>query len=254
MIASMPQHDLIRQLETTSADAMPALYTRYYDGWLLRFASGYTRRANSIQPVYASSLPCDEKIAFCEQLYQRQHYPVIFKLTEASQPTELDARLASRGYELGPTVHIQTLSLAATERRTPVSGSVRLNNTWFHAYTDMNEVPEQHHATLGEMLKKIVSPTWYALLKDANGQPVAVALAVLNGSLVGIFDVVVAAEQRGRGIGTRLIQDLLAWGKANGAHTAYLQVNGSNTAGLRLYDRLGFRDAYTYWYRVKSKS
>jgi ribosomal protein S18 acetylase RimI-like enzyme len=36
-----------------------------------------------------------------------------------------------------------------------------------------------------------------------------------------------------------------------GADKAYLQVMQSNVAAMQLYEGLGFRAAYSYWYRVK---
>ena len=42
---------MIRTLEELSMNALPALQTMLYGGWVLRFANGYTRRANSINPI-----------------------------------------------------------------------------------------------------------------------------------------------------------------------------------------------------------
>jgi hypothetical protein len=48
------------------------LQTVLYDGWLLNFANGYTRRANSVQTLYPSTLDLEEKIDYCEALYTRE--------------------------------------------------------------------------------------------------------------------------------------------------------------------------------------
>ena len=59
-------NDDILYIEERSLNAHPAIETQFYDGWVLRFAGGYTKRANSVNPLYVGALPLDEKIAFCE--------------------------------------------------------------------------------------------------------------------------------------------------------------------------------------------
>jgi ribosomal protein S18 acetylase RimI-like enzyme len=46
-----------------------------------------------------------------------------------------------------------------------------------------------------------------------------------------------------------LCERLLAQAADDGAAVAYLQVEGTNTTALRVYQRLGFVDGYTYHYR-----
>lgn len=56
--------------------------------------------------------------------------------------------------------------------------------------------------------------------------------------------------KRNRGFGGKLVNALLAWAAEKGATEAYLQVVATNDPAVRLYRRLGFTDAYTYWYRI----
>ena len=44
---------LIRYLEELSLNALPSLENIFLDGWVVRFANGYTKRANSVNPLYA---------------------------------------------------------------------------------------------------------------------------------------------------------------------------------------------------------
>ncbi len=52
---------MIRLIEEISMDAWPSAQTLLYDGWVLRFSGGYTRRANAVYPLYSSSLDVNEK-------------------------------------------------------------------------------------------------------------------------------------------------------------------------------------------------
>src|SRR5512139_3235090 len=103
-------------LEELSMNAWPALKTHLYDGWVLRFANGYSKRANSVHPIYPSTLPVEEKIAFCESLYGREGLPSVFKLTPASRPDSLNRELEKRGYEKRDETSVQILELGETYR------------------------------------------------------------------------------------------------------------------------------------------
>jgi ribosomal protein S18 acetylase RimI-like enzyme len=74
----------------------------------------------------------------------------------------------------------------------------------------------------------------------------------VEGSYVGLFDLVTGTGYRRRGYGLQLVQGMVQWGKAQGARTAYLQVMRNNEPALALYAKLGFREQYCYWYRVKA--
>jgi ribosomal protein S18 acetylase RimI-like enzyme len=89
---------------------------------------------------------------------------------------------------------------------------------------------------------------------DTADQPAACGRGVLENHLIGLFDLVTAPSHRGLGYATRLITTLLQQAHAAGAQHAYLQVAASNHAAHRLYTRLGFQEAYPYWYRVAPSS
>jgi [ribosomal protein S18]-alanine N-acetyltransferase len=55
-------------------------------------------------------------------------------------------------------------------------------------------------------------------------------------------NIVIAPEVRARGIGTRLMQELLARAKQTHSETVFLEVRESNVAARALYAKLGFRE------------
>jgi GNAT superfamily N-acetyltransferase len=55
-----------------------------------------------------------------------------------------------------------------------------------------------------------------------------------------VYQMWVAPESRGRGIGTALIDGVIAWAKANNAQVVTLRVTRGDTPATRLYARAGF--------------
>jgi ribosomal protein S18 acetylase RimI-like enzyme len=250
---------LIRFIEELSFNAWPALQTLHYDGWLLRFAGGYTRRANSINPIYASTLPDSEKIRHCEQLYAAQGLDTVFKMTEAVQPANLDAHLQDKGYAREAETSVQTLSLLPLQNRElpldetkTISIKTELTEDWLDTFSKLANRETRYLPLMSQMLHNLLPTACFASVQEGS-QAVAVGLGVLERGHLGLYDIVTAAPYRKRGIGTRLIGSLLAWGQANGATNAYLQVMNDNTPALRLYAKFGFREIYQYWYRVKPR-
>jgi N-acetylglutamate synthase len=190
----------------------------------------------------------EEKIAYCEQCYHERQLDMRFRMNDAVFPPELDATLAERGYEYFSETHVLTCDLAENppvlDARFQFTES--LTDDWLFSYTTMNGTPAQHIATLRAMLQRIEAETCFGYIED-----VAVGLAVHEGYYVGLFDIVVDAAQRQQGFGRGIVSSLMAWGKAQGAANAYLQVVAENTPAQALYARLGFQQHHKYWYRLK---
>jgi hypothetical protein len=115
---------MIRSLEELAFNAWPSLQTLLYDGWVLRFADGYTKRANSVNPLYYSGTDVAQKIETCEKLYRGQGLKVVFKMTPVSQPEGLDSFLAAQGYQVDSPTSVQLLDLSAWNQPTTTPDAV----------------------------------------------------------------------------------------------------------------------------------
>ena len=243
---------MIRVVEELSMNAWPALQTMLYDGWVLRFADGYTRRANSINPIYPSSEDVHGKIQTCERLYRDRGLNVVFKVTSAVYPEALDDVLAGLGYAVDAQTSVQIADLGSMDKLPAQEATLAesLSGAWLAAFCEMSGIPERRKPVLRQMLHSIAPATCFASIRHGD-QVIACGLGVLQAGFVGLFDIVTHSESRRQGHGTQLVLSILAWARQRGARTAYLQVMLNNAPALRLYSKLGFAEVYQYWYRVK---
>lgn len=243
-------------IEELSMNAWPSLQTVLYDGWILRFSGGYTRRANSVNLLYEGRLDVNEKISECERLYFGKHLDPVFKMTSASFPKELDDVLSKSGYHYQGETSLHVLDLDRNEAVTRLSEeSVSLSDDasdeWLTSFCEMNAINDSKKQIARQMLKNTIPKKCAASISDDQGKIVSCGLAVLQSGYVGLFDIVTRKEYRRRGLARKLTLALLEWARQNYAHSAYLQVVVGNDSALNLYRSLGFVERYRYWYRVK---
>jgi len=101
------------------------------------------------------------------------------------------------------------------------------------------------------MLAAIAPPKGFAFVQQ-DGEPLAMAIGVVQGNHMGLFDVLVMPRARRRGLARRVTESLYTWAYAHGARFAYLQVVATNAAAMPLYAAQGFRTLYAYEYRIPS--
>jgi N-acetylglutamate synthase len=243
---------MIREIEEISMNAWPALQTMHYDGWIIRFANGVTKRLNSVNPIYASKINVDEKINYCEKLYRSQNLPPCFKITEIAQPSGLDHTLEEHGYEHVFDISVQLLNI--NQGKFTIDKSIQIaeitDEAWVDDYIRMNEVNAANRQVFKKIIDQIVvSRGLFTLRKD--GIAIGCGLGVVESKHIGLFDIVIDKNCRNQGLGQVLVESILGWGKNMGAEHGYLQVLADNGPAVRLYSKVGFKEEYRYWYRMK---
>jgi N-acetylglutamate synthase len=242
----------IRRLEEIALNCWPALRTEFYDGWVLRFADGYSRRSNSVNPLYPSTEDLAAKLRFCERRYRVASQRVVFKLTSSPDHYELESALAAQGYAQEAQTSVQSLSLDGW-RAEEIPGAAGWDDPaeeWLQAQFRLNAVAPANAAIARRILELIPRPRrFYAL--HAGGRIVACGVGMIDQGQLGLYDIDVDGGERRKGFGRMLMAGLLAWGKAQGAPVAILQVMENNPPALALYAGLGFYEEYRYWYRSK---
>src|SRR4051812_40855366 len=105
---NMTRQARLLEIEEHALAAWPAAEVEAFDGWQLRAMSGVSRRANSAWTGQATGARSTEaRIAHVEAFYAARSLAPSFQVGAHSEPAELDAALAQRGYVVDAPVSVQ---------------------------------------------------------------------------------------------------------------------------------------------------
>ncbi len=237
---------LVAACEERIVNAWPAPSTLTIEGWVVRFANGYSGRANSASPLKPGATLSEGALALIEQLYAEAGLPPCIRLTPLTQPG-MARRLSARGYRLRDA-SIGMVANLAGRNVTVVDGlaiAPRPTPDWIAAVAARQSPDKNDPQKLAAIVTGVRLPAAFAALhvKDA---PVALGMSVAERGMAEIGSVIVDPALRGQGHGRALIIGLMAWAQGQGCHSAYLQVESRNAVAISLYESLGFAPVYRY--------
>ena len=262
----------IQYMEEISLNAWPSRKIELYDGWLIRYSRNYTYRTNAVEQVAPSTLPIEEKVAYCEDVYRSYHTPCHFKINPLIDPS-FDRFLSARDYAIRHVTEVMTADLGRTHLMKSLSSEYEFENrlglpSCVHYDGDINvlvssDVTDEWinglfhlNGTTDPQLRRIVPAMYYAIPKktiaasiEIDVHMVASGLGICDREYIGVYAVYVSAGCRRRNYARAICSTLLSLGREQGAEAAYLQVVKGNIHAKSLYADLGFQDFYTYWFR-----
>jgi ribosomal protein S18 acetylase RimI-like enzyme len=235
------------RLERLMDQAWPALETVAIGGWQARFADGVTRRANSVLPNVQPP-DVDATITAVERAYANRGLPATFQMTPAARPSDLDSRLADRGYRVDGPTHV----LVADAETIPVRSAteVSVTNEPGDAWMDLWWLVDGRGDSAARAVARAIltaAPALYASIADEQGVAAVGRIALLDG-WAGIYCMAVRPDARRRGLGAAILRALAG---AAGGRRLWLQVLADNAAACALYASVGFTPAFAHHYRVR---
>lgn len=239
-------HALALRAELAGLDASAPPQQTDIDGWLIRLSPGKAKRSRCINALRQGTLPLDNLLARCQRAFDAAGLPLAVRVTPWSQPTDLDERLAAKGWAAFDAADVMVLDTLAPQ---PAPAALQALDAPAYAAL-VGTLRGSSASAIAAHAERIANaPVAYQgfALNDAQGQLLACGQMVVAGDLVGLYDIASAVPRQGHG--ERLCRALLALARQQGATQAYLQVGSDNAVAQRLYGRLGFVFAYRYHYR-----
>lgn len=228
----------IRAIEVATAKAFPGIEHTWCGQWLLRAGDGVTERSNSAAPLGPQALFTPVPYEEIKEFYRRHNLPALILVPE---------RIAPAIPGDGPEIIVMTHPLDNVSEIDDVHAEFldQPDDDWLELYHFRGKALPRHAL---ELLRTTIDGRMCFGRIKRDGKTVAITRGTITDSYLGYSAVEVAPKYRRQGLATELGTAMLAWGKAHGAHTAYLQVIESNAAGIGLYHKLGFVEHHRHKY------
>ncbi len=237
---------LVAACEERIINAWPSVETMVIDGFIVRFANGYSGRANSASALSMGARFSPGTLDLIEGLYRQAGLQPCIRHTPLCHDS-VRPEIAARGY----VVRDGSIGMVAPlEGQVPIADGLVMTEkptaNWIRAVSARQTGSKKDaDDALYAIVSRIKLPAAFATL-HAEGQEVGFGMCVAERGMAEIGAIVIDASLRGRGFGRALVGGLMHWAKAHGASQAYLQVDKTNAPALKTYAWLGFQEAYRY--------
>lgn len=264
--ARRPTAAAVVALELAADEAWPAPVRGRLGDWRLRWADGWTGRANSALPVGDPDRPLPAALDAVQRWYAECGGPALVN-TPLPLAAPVGAELDARGWTSRPPVLVQTVPLrtlttppaaaalpaaasppaAASADPPPVTLADGPADDWL-------AIAAGRKGGLPDAARQVLTGTprvRFAELRE-DGRLLAVGRGTVTGGgrWLGVSLLETVPQARRRGLAAAVVRALAGWGAAEGATHAFLQVEQSNTGAVALYRGLGFTTHHTYLTRV----
>jgi ribosomal protein S18 acetylase RimI-like enzyme len=241
---------LLADIEAAAVRSWPALETADVDGWLWRYASGGSFRANSVSALAFAGKDLDAAVGEVEHRYRAKDARCLFTITEVSQPAGLDARLAALGYERGEEHATMAKEIAGLPAVAPADVEVASTPSpaWLGVYL-AGLTPSRREVAPAILAGLSLPRAYFSCCRD--DAVLGSGLSVRDGNLASVQCMATALAARRQGCARSVLAAIEAWAAAQGCTHLYLQVESVNASAVALYESFGFGVAGRYHLRIK---
>ncbi len=252
MLATVPDQNLplVRRLEAVGFRAWPATSVVYDGSWQIRLTGSHpSKRLNCIVALDPSdSRDIGLRIEKAARRFEAHGRPLLIRQTPLSPKPMIDF-LEADGWErfeevLTMTCDLSRIDLPDTLDHLPTHDIGR----YVDADISVHGEDPALKPSLAEIISAIKPPAGMFVIEDPQDGPIATTLCVQDNDLAGIMSLAVRPDRRGQGLGIEVLTSALRWARIGGARTAWLQVVANNAPALALYAKMGFEEAYRYYY------
>ena len=239
--------ETVRGCEERLVNVWPAVSTLLMEGWVVRFAHGYSGRANSASAVVPGARMSPDLLDTIEKLYRDAGLRPSVRITPLAD-TAVEPLLMQRGYRIKDESRMMVLPL---DRYQGVQADARIriegapSRRWLAGVSSHQEPSKRSADHLFAIVGHLRVPAAFATL-EIDGTMAGFGMCAIDRGWAELGSIMLDSAFRGRGLGRATVDALLVWAAQEGATNAFLQVDQTNTVACKLYASQGFADLCGY--------
>ena len=240
---------ILTAVEWAAVRSWPALETTDIDGWLWRYASGGSQRANSVAALAFTGTNVERAIEAAEQRYRARGAPSRFTISEISVPGDLDARLERLGYARSDD-HLTMVKDVSAAAAMPAGVELLAapDPGWMAVY--LTGLSADRKAAAPAILAGLPAQRAFLACRR-EGTVAASGLTIADGALASVQCMATLPAARRQGCAQTILRAIEAQAAASACRHLYLQAEAANVAAIALYAGFGFHVAGRYHLRWK---
>lgn len=245
----MTDLSLVTACEQRIVNAWPSVTTLYAEGCVLRFAHGYSGRANALSALRPGTVLTPALLDWAEALYRAEGLPPCVRVTPLlAEGTR--TMLEACGYRVRDR-SVGMIGPASGGRDPRFRHAPKASAAWVRGVSRLQSgAKKDADDALMAIVSRVKPDAAFATI-EIEGKPAAFGMSVAERGFAEIGAIIVDDDWRGQGIGRALVTSLMGWAAEAGAQHCYLQVEGGNAIAFQLYGSLGFTRLYDYQTMVR---
>lgn len=264
MRAAPPHRALsVGTLELVMAEHWVAPEQDWLGGWLLRAASGFTNRANSVLAVGEPGMPMDSALIEVADWYaDRSQRPIAASPEPRLNEEDTEQLLWASGAFLSAgwapirragalVLTAATGSLRSPSPELPAGLTLSMDDAPGAPWLDRYHYKGQELPPVGRVLLTSAPAQTFISIRD-GASTIAVARVSMAQRWAGLTAVEVASEYQRQGLARAMLGAGCEWAWHQGCASVYVQVGETNAPAQKLYLSAGFEDHHRYEYLTPS--
>ncbi len=240
-------------------NSKPATFATLYEGFIINYA-GIDSFTKSVHPLYDIKNDIQKKISTVETILSKYGQIPEYRIIFQKDYRELDEALFKNGYERIAQGTVKLIDIKPLQNelftfanfiQNGVFVEEGIKDFWLEDFAYLMNYSQKEDKIFRSLVKNLIVPCNTFTLIEENTL-IGQAYATFQENYMIINNIVINKKTRNLSYGRRLLMSMLSYGLKMGAEFAIADVDYSDTAGNKLFNKVNFEDIYGYCYRRKN--